>query len=296
MAAEKPKKIEGVAMGEQSFLAGAHRHRGNFLDTLADGVLQAMEHALDAESIAHQDGLLQRIDPRIKLVGMMGLIVVTVAARSLVTLFCLFAAGLALALASRVGVRRLLRQVWLPVLVFTGVIALPAIFLVPGTPAFRLPVLPWPVTEQGLRSAAFLIGRSETSATFALLLILCTPWPHILKAMRFFRAPIVLVVILGMTYRYIFLLLETAHQMFVARRSRLVGPMSPGERRRVAASAAGALLIRTLDLSADVHLAMISRGYRGEAQILDEFRTKATDWLALGGFVLVGAAALWART
>jgi cobalt/nickel transport system permease protein len=282
-------------MGEQSFLSGGHRHRGNLLDSLADGVLHAIEHALDADRIASQDGLLQKIDPRIKLVGMVGLIVVAVAARSLATLFCLFLAGTALALASRVGAPRLARQIWLPVLAFTGAIALPAVFLVPGNVAFHLPILPWPATEQGLRSAAFLVGRSETSATFALVLILSTPWPHLLKAMRFFRAPIVLVVILGMTYRYIFLLLETAHQMFVARRSRLVGPLSPGERRRVAASAAGALLVRTLDLSADVHLAMISRGYRGEAHLLDDFRLKPMDWLALGGFALVAAAALWLR-
>ena len=59
----------------------------------------------------------------------------------------------------------------------------------PGALVYRLPVLGWPVTAQGLGSAAYLITRVETAATLALLLILCTPWTHVLKAMRVLRVP-----------------------------------------------------------------------------------------------------------
>ena len=47
---------------------------------------------------------------------------------------------------------------------------------------------------------------------------------HVLKALRVLRVPVVVVVVLGMTYRYILLLLEIAHEMFEARRSRTVSP------------------------------------------------------------------------
>lgn len=104
---------------------------------------------------------------------------------------------------------RLAKQVWASVLAFTGTIALPAIFHVPGDVLLRIPILQWPVTLQGLRSAAFLLGRSETAATLALLMILCTPWPHVLKALRVFRLPVMLVVILGMTHRYVFTFLQS---------------------------------------------------------------------------------------
>ena len=86
--------------------------------------------------------------------------------------------------------------------------------------------------------------RVETAATLALLLIYTTPWMHVLKALRVFRVPVVLVVILGMTCRYILLLLETAHEMFESRKSRTVGALDRGERRRMAISAAGVLLNR----------------------------------------------------
>jgi cobalt/nickel transport system permease protein len=272
---------------------GRRQRGGAFLDRLAGGLVHAMDHALDADDLARRDGLLQRLDPRVKVAGLLTLIVVAVMVKSLVVLGGLFLVAIALALPSQVGLSRLAKQVWLKVLAFTILIALPAVFLVPGTVFARLPILHWPVTLQGVRSASFLLGRAETAATYALLLILCTPWPHVLKALRVFRAPIVLVVILGMTHRYIFVFLESASQMFASRRSRMVGPLSPRDRRRVATATAGALLDKSLHLSADVQSAMASRGYRGEVKLMDNFRTKPIDWLALAGFAAVASTALW---
>jgi energy-coupling factor transporter transmembrane protein EcfT len=96
-----------------------------------------------------------------------------------------------------------------------------------------------------------------------------------------------------MTHRYIFVFLEAASQMFASRRSRMVGPLSPRDRRRVATATAGVLLDKALGLSTEVQLAMASRGYRGEARLIDDFRATPLDGLAAAGFVAVAAAALW---
>jgi energy-coupling factor transporter transmembrane protein EcfT len=103
----------------------------------------------------------------------------------------------------------------------------------------------------------------------------------------------VLVAILGMTYRYIFVILQTALDMFESRRSRTVGDFTPAESRRLAASAAGVLLSKSFQLSGDVHLAMRSRGFRGEVHLLQDFRAKASDWGWLAGFAFLALAALW---
>lgn len=231
--------------------------------------------------MAARGGLLQQLDPRAKLVALLALIVTATLLRSLAGLFVLFLLAPVLALLSRIPLARLARQVWLGVLGFTGVIALPSLFLVPGPPLFHLPLLPWAVTLPGLRSAAFLVGRAETAASFALLLILSTPWPHVLKALRALGVPVVAVAILGMTHRYIFVLLQSAAQMLEARRSRVIAPMGAAGRRRLAASAAGGLFARSLQLAGEVHLAMISRGYRGEVRLLDDFRLRPRDGAAL---------------
>ena len=153
----------------------------------------------------------------------------------------------------------------------------------------------WAVTLQGLRSAVFLVGRAETAATFTLLLILSTPWPHILKALRSLGVPVAAVAILGMTHRYIFVLLQSAIQMFEARRSRIVGPMSARERRRFIGAAAGGLLARSFQIASEVHLAMVSRGYRGEVRLLDDFRTRPLDWMVLLGGMAIPVLVLWVQ-
>jgi len=100
---------------------------------------------------------------------------------------------------------------------------------------------------------------------------------------------VVFVVTLGMTYRYILLLLQTAHDIFESRRSRIVGKLEAAEGRRVAASSAGVLMSKSLQLSGDVYSAMLSRGFRGEVYVLDDFRTSTIDWIMLAAFVLLAS-------
>jgi len=252
-----------------------------FAEKLVGDLAGALALADETEALGARHGLLQGLDPRVKLAGTLALIVGGVLTHSLTTLAGLFALALTLATCSRLAAAPALRRVWLGVLLFTGAIALPALVLVPGEALWHLPFGGWAVTRQGLRSAAFLVGRAETSATLMLLLIASTPWTHLLKAMRSLGAPVALVAVLGMTHRYVFVLLHSALQACEARRSRLMAPLDGRQRRRLAVAAAGALLDRSFQLATDVHLAMVSRGYRGETHLLDDFRTRPRDWLAL---------------
>lgn len=268
------------------------KSRGVIERSLASFV-DALQHAFYAEELAKKRGLLQALDPRIKILAVLPLIVIAALARRLWVIAALFVVAIAIALLSRVPLGVLARRIWLGVLLFTGLISVPALFLTPGRAIYSLPGLHWVVTAQGLRAAAYLIMRAETAATFSVLLVLCTPWSHVLKAFRVLRLPIVFVVILGMTYRYIFLLLQTASEMFKSRKSRMVGRLGGREARRMATASAGVLMSKTLQLSGDVYLAMRSRGFAGEVYVLDEFQAGWFDWFMLGLFTGVAALALW---
>ena len=253
----------------------------SFIERTISSLLSASQYAAGAEDLAVSlsSGALQAVDPRVKVAGLFTLILVVVASRRLEAIAALFVCAVLLALASRVQLRKLAALVWLPVLFFTGTIAAPALFLTPG--------------QQGLRAAAFLVSRAETAATLSALLVLTTPWPWVMKALRTFRCPAVFVVILGMTYRYLFVILETALDMFESRQSRTVGVLEPADRRRLSAATAGVLLSKSLQLSSEVHLAMQSRGFRGEIHIMRDFRAKTADWCWLGGFASIAGAAAW---
>ncbi len=267
--------------------AKSQRRRPGFIERSVESLAGALGHARLCEDTALARGLLQRLDPRVKLCGFFALILAAAAARRIEVTVAVFALGVLLAALSRISIRKLAAHTWLAVLLFTGLVALPAIFLTPGE-AFL-----GPVTRQGLITAFRLIARAETAATLAALLVLTTPWTHVLKALRTLRVPALLVTILGMTYRYIFLLLRLAEEFFEARRSRLIRPLSRPEQRRMAGAAAGVLLHRSLQLSEDVYLAMQSRGFRGNAYTIDDFRPAPRDWLAGAFFALAAGAAFW---
>jgi cobalt ECF transporter T component CbiQ len=269
------------------------RNPVNFLERSLSSFVNAMERALYAEELAQANGLLQCLDPRIKVVGILALVIAVAMAHKLWVIGAVFACAVLLAVSSRIPLASLARRAWLPVLLFTGIIALPAPLVVPGREVWRLPWLAWPITAQGLTSAGYLVTRVEAAATLSLLLILSTPWSHVLKALRVFRMPVVLVVILGMAYRYIFLLLASAHAMLESRRSRLVGKLEGPERRRLAAASVGVLISRTLQLSGDVYDAMLARGFRGEVHVLDDFRTTPLDWIMLAVLAALAAAAFY---
>jgi cobalt/nickel transport system permease protein len=255
--------------------------------------VDALQHTFRAEELVKKRGLLQRLDARVKLVAILPLIMIAALARQLSVIGALFAFAVAIALFSSVPPSTLAKRVWLPVLAFTGLISLPAPFLTPGKAIYSLPLLGWTITAPGLRAAIYLIMRAETAATFSILVILCTPWTNVLKALRVLRFPTALVVIVGMTHRYIFLLLQTAHDMFQSRKSRMVGQLDGRELRRTATASAGVLMSKTLQLSEDVHLAMRSRGFRGEVYVLNEFQTRWFDWVMLPLFTGIAVLAFW---
>lgn len=257
----------------------------NFIERTIGRLADGMQQAAGAEAHAETPGLLQRLDPRVKLVGLCAWIVVAVSVGPVVLTLAMLGLAVGLALGSGVSPRLLATRVWLGVLLFTGMIALPAVFLTPGEPLARVPLLHWAVTRQGVHAALRLLARAETAATLAFLLVRTTPWPQVLKALRVFHVPVVLVVILGMTHRYILLLLRVARDFFEARRCRLVGELDARARRRVAVASTGVLLEKSLQLSEEVFAAMQARGYTGEPCLIDGFRMKIRDWCALTAFI-----------
>ncbi|WP_237152377.1 cobalt ECF transporter T component CbiQ [Oryzibacter oryziterrae] len=271
------------------------KKRRGLLESLIFGLIGADTHSLEAETTSALPGLLQGVDPRLKLVSLLALIVAAVSTQRLTVLAALFLLAVGLAVVSQIRLARLVRQVWIGVFLFSGVIVLPALVLVPGETIAHLPLFGWPITLQGLRSASFVIGRAETAATLSLLLVLTTPWPHVLKALRSLGMPAAVVAILGMTHRYIFVLMQSALQMAEARQSRLMAPLDGPARRRLMLTMIGMLLSRTLTLGTEVHAAMIARGYRGEVRLLDEFRTRPSDWAFLLATLAVAATILGGR-
>jgi cobalt/nickel transport system permease protein len=258
-----------------------------FLERSLDGLLRASDHALRAERANERPGLIQRIDPRAKLVSLLALLLAGALSREIAPLLGLFLLAAILALVPRGSPRAGLMRLWALTFLFTAVIVTPALFLTPGPAVAHFAGLE--MTATGARTAAFLFLRTMSAATFGWVLITTTPWSSILGALRSLRVPAVIVLILQMTYRYIFVLLQSAKDLLVAARSRTLRKLDGETRRRVAGGLGGTLLSRSIDLSRDVHAAMISRGFQGDVRLLDVPRAGLKDWAVVAAAIGVAA-------
>jgi cobalt/nickel transport system permease protein len=263
----------------------------HFVESTLRGFARAMGKAIGSEQTAAKRGLLQSFDPRARIIAIFVLVLTTTLCRKLEVVAVMLLAATAIALASRVRPGTLLKRVWLIVFGFTGMIALPAIFITPGDPIGSVGGLT--VTAQGARTAALLILRVETAVTLTTALVLSTPWTQILRGLRSLWLPAEVITMLAMTHRYIFLLIETANQMFESRQSRMVGELSGAEQRRMAGRTAGVLLTKSMDLSADVYLAMQSRGFSGDIRLLSDNRMRAIDISAIALVMSAATLTVW---
>ncbi len=266
--------------------------QSHVLENALHTITETLERGLFAEEISLRPGLLQGLDARVKVLATLLLLIAVSLSRNLWVLLGLYILTFGLALASAIPLDFFIRRVWLALPFFTGVLVLPALFLTPGAPLLNLP-LGLVITGPGLMTALFLLLRVSTSLSLALLLVLTTPWNTVLSALGILHVPEVFILILGMTYRYIYLLLHVANDMFLSRKSRTVGRLTSADARKTLASISATLLSRSLDLSGEVYLAMQSRGFRGTIVTLKPFHMHQRDWLWLGFFLSVAGSAIF---
>lgn len=282
------------------------RKKGSFVEKTLSGASNVMRQAMFSDDVAQQRGLLQRVDPRVKIVTIFGLLVAAALVRHIPILLGMYALTLVLAVASALPLVFFVKRVWLFIPIFTGIIVLPATLSL-ITPGHIVVTLwhwsghPVGVTSQGLTSAGLIVTRVATSVSLVVLLTLSTPWTKLLAGLRALFVPRIFILIIGMAYRYIFLLLNSVTDMYTSRKARSVGN-AQGEvksEQRFVTATAGALFGKAHALSEEVHMAMISRGYRGDAKTLSGMHVRGSDavfaagclaaaFLALGGDRFLG--------
>lgn len=275
------------------------RRKASFLTRTIRGGSGILQQVLFGEDVAAAPGLLQRIDPRTKIVSLLALLVVAGLAHSMITLAALYALTLGLAAASAMPLGFFVRRVWLFVPIFTGIVVLPATLSVVTPGHVVLTLWHWHgvaegVTTQGLLAAARVVCRVAASISLVVLLTLTTPWVRLLAALRGLGVPRIVVLIVGMAYRFVFLLLGSVTDMFQARQARTPGtPRHDGTARAFVGAGVGALLGKSAQLSEEVHHAMLARGYRGDATTLERHRLRAADLGYAAAVVVVAAALIW---
>jgi cobalt/nickel transport system permease protein len=287
----------GKVLSKKGKNAGRGKTTGGFLERTILGTVSLLKETVSVEQVAANNGFLQRRDSRFKCLSMVLLLITVLVSKSVAGLSVLYCAILILAEVSSIGLLFFLKRTLLFVPMFSFFIVVPAIFnfVTPGEPLFSFNLFAWTlsITRQGVDSAIIFFMRVLDSVSIAVLLVLTTRQHVLLKTLRIFRVPQLFVMTMGMSYRYIFLFLDIIQKMFVAIKSRVGFVSSTKEGRRVVTSNIAGLWLRSYRLQSQVYDAMVSRGYSGEAQVLDEFRAGFADYLITTGALCVLIGTLW---
>ncbi len=197
------------------------------------------------EHVAALDTPIHRLDPRVKIVVLLGtvLVVVTTPPGSWAAYGAYLALLAALAVASR-----------LP----AGYVARRLAIEVPFLLAAALLVL-----VQGWVAGATLAARITTSLLAVVVLSSTTPFPLLLRGFERLRAPRLLVTIVALLWRYLRVIGDEVRRMRIAREARAYRPRTVWQAQVATGATIGALFLRSLERGERVHLAMVSRGYAG---------------------------------
>lgn len=236
---------------------------------------------------------VHRLDARIKLVLVLAFILCSALLQDgeWLALLCLTALVWMAVIVSGIGLPTMLRRA-LVATPFLLVIA--TILFVPGRPLFDIPLgfATLTVSDVGVLRFTSVIWKSWLSLQAALLLTATTHFVDVLRALRAFRLPAILVSILSFAYRYLFILTEEAQRLLRARECRSAALDGKGGgslvwRAKVTGRLVGTLFLRAFERSERVYVAMVSRGYAGEIRSLQSTRLGRQDKITVFGGMLV---------
>ena len=220
-------------------------------------------HISDVEAVAAKDSPVHRLDPRVKIVGLIGLVVVSVSLPpgSWLAFAAVMAILVGLVAVARLHPLHVLRRMTIEVP-----------FLLAAA------ILPF-TAEDGLVLGA-TAGLKITVGVLAMVILSSTtPFPRLLRGFELLKTPRLIVVIVAFMWRYLHVLADEVSRMKTARAAR--GYSAGRIRQTLAPTGAliATLFVRSLERGERVYLAMLSRGYSGSmpATAVERLALRAVD-------------------
>jgi cobalt/nickel transport system permease protein len=142
----------------------------------------------------------------------------------------------------------------------------------------RVEVLGVSLSEAGLISCWNILAKGTLGVSISVLLASTTTARDLLAGLERLKVPNLLVQIAGFMLRYVYVVRDDVARMRIARESRGFNAKGPAQW-KVLAQAGAALFVRSYERGERVHLAMLSRGYKGSIPSAAPVVLQPRDWL-----------------
>lgn len=231
---------------------------------------------------SRRNGLLQHIDPRIKVVFLALFLVLVSLKRTIEPQLVIAFLLTILVAASRLDFLPFYRRIGGLGFLFGVLVPLPSLLNLFSDGQLVMPLfhlhqdhhfwmyrLPATIgiTSEGIRGMAMLTLRICNSITLSMLVLHTTSFPDLIKALRVLRVPDSFIVVITLSYKYIFAFTRTVTDMHLAKKSRLLGAMDADQSRRWAAGRIACIFQKSQVRCEEIFKAMVSRGFEQQVQI-----------------------------
>jgi cobalt/nickel transport system permease protein len=235
-----------------------------------------MHHA-HIDKFAYQDSPVHRLDSRVKFLAVLifTAVVLSLPRTSLSILACYAVGPFTVLVMGRVPLKFALKQIFL-VCPFILVLALTCPFYNRELVNAAFGPFVWQISIGWLRCFT-IIGKFIVTMLALIALVSTTRFGNLLAALQKLAVPRLLIIQLGFLYRYIFVLIDRAHQILRARAGRKLRNLGFKAELKTASSMLGSLFIRSIDTAENINIAMQARGFDGNWRTLSKLQFHRCD-------------------
>lgn len=275
----------------------------SFLDKTILNSARVVKSVYLQEENATRENFIQKINPHIKLISLLYLVVVVSINHNLqaqiLTSFIIFL----FYIVARLKILQVYKRIFFIAFIFGFLVVLPASLnvITPGEIIFNLIKFNKPshfwiynipqnigFTENGLKVVSMVFLRVLNSVSLALLIVFTTPFPSFIKSFKIIGVPDTFLMIISLAYKYIFILSRTIEEMYFALKSRLTGNIKSSKIRKLVSGRIFFIFKRSVVIYENTYYAMVSRGYHGKLKLHSQNHFTYRDIVSLVIIIALG--------
>jgi cobalt/nickel transport system permease protein len=289
----------------QKNIVSAEKHSFSFIDRTLKNIAGFIGSGYQQRETAARKGLLRQIDARVKVV-VLAMYTLLISFISYLPLQLVISAYiLLLYILSRVPLLAVYKKVFVYSFVFGFLVFAPAALnlVTGGEIVFSILKLQsahhwWiyhlpaeiGITSEGITVVARMSLKVFNSLSLTLLIINTTPFTEIIKSLKVFKVPDMFLLIITLTYKFIFILSLTIEETYFALKLRWWRKLKKAEAGNIVAGRITHIFRRSWARYEETWHAMEARGFTGDVNLCYLHKIKRSDIYALIMFLGMGIA------
>jgi cobalt/nickel transport system permease protein len=291
-----------------TFIKGRGGVKMSFIEKGIHHLAEVIKTGYVQGETSSRDNFFQKIDARVKVLFLLFYVIIVSVKKDIPSECLIGTFVFVLTLLSGLDIFNLYKRVLFLAFIFGFLVALPSALNVITRGEVILPILhlskPYRfwiyqipeeigLTREGVYGVLLLTSRVMNSLALSFFVLYTTPFTEIIKALKVLKVPDSFLMIVILSYKYVFIFAKTIEDMHLAKKSRLAGKVSNAEARRWIAGRLAFLFKKSRWRCEEIFKAMLGRGFSNNIKFYGVRKLRTRDWVLGAVLFLVGVLFLW---